>query len=227
MEVCLEAFLAGAADGHVVVARRQTAGRGRTGRAWHSSDEGGLYLSLLLRGFTEPPAGLTLAAGLGVGEAVRRLGAPDVRLKWPNDVLLGERKAAGILTQWIAGGGAEVNGGGGAIVGVGLNVAQRTFPPDLVALATSIALETGRTPTLAAALDALLDALDEAVDAFRRGGLAWAVPEWSARSGLWGRRARTAGVEGTMERLEADGSLVVRTDAGESTIVTAGAVELL
>jgi BirA family biotin operon repressor/biotin-[acetyl-CoA-carboxylase] ligase len=219
MDICLEALHAGAADGHVVVARRQTAGRGRTGRAWHSADDGGLYLSLLLRGFLEPPAGLTLAAGLGVGEAVRRLGATDVRLKWPNDVLLGERKAAGILTQWID--------GGGAIVGVGLNVAQHAFPPDLEALATSIALEVGRAPNLETALDVLLDALDEAVDAFRRGGLAWAVPEWSARSGLWGRRARTAGVEGTMERLDAEGSLVVRTDAGEATIVTAGAVDLL
>jgi BirA family biotin operon repressor/biotin-[acetyl-CoA-carboxylase] ligase len=219
MDVCLEALQAGAADGHVVVARRQIAGRGRTGRAWHSADDGGLYLSLLLRGFAAPPAGLTLAAGLGVGDAVRRLGAPDVLLKWPNDVLLGDRKAAGILTQWI-----EPDA---AIVGVGLNVAQRTFPPELETLASSIALETGRTPTLAAALDVLLDALDEAVDAFRRGGLAWVVPEWSARSGLWGRRARTAGVEGTMERLEADGSLVVRTATGGVLIVTAGAVDLL
>ena len=219
MDLCAAALRAGAEDGHVVVAARQTAGRGRTGRAWHSPGDGGLYCSILLRHFPTPPAGLTLAAGIGAVDATRRLGAPDARLKWPNDVLLGDRKAGGILTQWL--------GDGAAVVGVGLNVAQRSFPPELAGIATSISIETGRAPDLDDALDTLLHALDEAVDSFRRDGLRWAVPEWTARSDLWGRRARAAAVEGVMLRLEPDGALVVRTDAGHTVTVAAGAVDLL
>jgi BirA family biotin operon repressor/biotin-[acetyl-CoA-carboxylase] ligase len=224
MDVCAEAARAGAPDGHVVVARRQTAGRGRTGRSWHSDDEGGLYFSLLLRGFARPAAasGVTLAAGIGVWDAVRALGANDVRLKWPNDVLLGERKVAGILAEWIPG----LADGGAVVVGVGLNLSQRAFPGDVAATATSIALAAGRAPGPDEALRAVLGALEAAFGEFRRAGLGWVVPEWSARSGLWGRRARAAGVEGVMVRLEADGSLVVRTDDGGLRTVGADTVDL-
>jgi BirA family biotin operon repressor/biotin-[acetyl-CoA-carboxylase] ligase len=221
MELAVAAARSGAADGHVVLARRQTAGRGRTGHAWHSADDGGLYLSVVLRGFADPAgaAGLTLAAGLGVAEAVRRLGSADVRLKWPNDVLLGERKVAGILTEWV--------GDGTVVVGVGLNVAQTAFPAELAGTATSVALSTGASPELAAALEVLLEALGEAVAEFRQNGLAWVVPEWSARSGLWGRRCRVAGVAGVLRRLGPDGALVLEHDDGTSRRLTAGSVELL
>jgi len=221
MEACAAAARAGAPDGHVVIARRQTAGRGRTGCAWHSADDGGLYLSLLLRGFVSPGAarGLTLAAGLGVGEAVRRLGVPTVTLKWPNDVLVGGRKVAGILAEW--------SGEDAVIVGVGLNVSQPGFPAELSGIATSVALASGRNVDTEAALEVLLDALAEAFDAFRREGLPWAVREWTARTGLWGRRARAAGVDGTLLRLEPDGSLIVRCDDGRERTITADAVDLL
>jgi len=221
MELAAAAARAGAADGHVVLARRQTAGRGRTGRVWHSNDDGGLYLSVVLRGFDGPPgaAGLTLAAGLGVAEAARRLGAAEVRLKWPNDLLLGERKVAGLLTEWL--------GDGTAVVGVGLNVGQTAFPDGLGGTATSIALATGGAPEPAAALEVLLEVLGEAVESFRKGGLAWVVPEWTARSGLWGRRCVAAGVPGVLRRLDPDGALVLEQDDGTERRLTAGAVELL
>ncbi|MBN1773537.1 MAG: biotin--[acetyl-CoA-carboxylase] ligase [Deltaproteobacteria bacterium] len=221
MEPAAAAARAGAADGHVVLARRQTAGRGRTGRVWHSDDDGGLYLSVVLRGFDGPTgaAGLTLAAGLGVAAAVRRLGTADVRLKWPNDVLLGERKVAGILSEWL--------GEGTAVVGVGLNVGQTAFPAELAATATSLALATGAAPTPEAELEVLLEALGGAVAAFRTGGLAWVVPEWTGRSGLWGRRCTVAGVTGVLRRLDPDGALVLESDDGTERRLTAGAVELL
>jgi BirA family biotin operon repressor/biotin-[acetyl-CoA-carboxylase] ligase len=221
MELAATAARAGAADGHLVLARRQTAGRGRTGRAWHSADDGGLYLSLVLRGFADPAAaaGLTLAAGLGAADAVRRLGAADVRLKWPNDVLLGERKVAGLLAEWV--------GDGAAVVGIGLNVGQPSFPAELAAIATSVALATGAAPDPQRALETLLEALGEAVAAFRERGLAWVVPEWTARSGLWGRRCTVAGTAGTLRRLDPDGSVVLEEDDGAERVLTAGAVELL
>jgi len=221
MDLAAAAARAGAPDGHVVLARRQTAGRGRAGRAWHSADDGGLYLSVVLRGFDGPAAagGLTLAAGLGVAEAVRWLGAADVRLKWPNDVLLGERKVAGILTDWV--------GDGAAVVGVGLNVAQASFPGELAGTATSVALAAGAAPEPAAALEVLLETLDAAVARFRENGLAWVVPEWTARSGLWGRRGRAAGVAGVLRRLDPDGALVLEQDDGTERRLTAGALDLL
>lgn len=221
MELAAAAARAGAPDGHLVLARRQTAGRGRSGRAWHSADDGGLYLSVVLRGFAGPAAaaGLTLAAGLGVAGAVRRLGAPAPHLKWPNDVLLGERKVAGILTDWV--------GDGAAVVGVGLNVAQTSFPAELAGTATSVALAAGSAPEPGAALEVLLETLGEAVSAFRAHGLAWVVPEWTARSGLWGRRGAAAGVAGVLRRLDPDGALVLEADDGSERRLTAGAVELL
>jgi len=227
MDACLAAVRAGAADGHVVVASRQTAGRGRTGRSWHSEDDGGLYLSVAIRRFERPAAaaGVTLAAGVAVHDAAASLGATDLDLKWPNDLLIGGRKVAGILTEWLDPPPGDARPA--VIIGVGLNVGQRVFPPDLAAAATSLATATGRESTSDEALDAVLDALDAALDAFGRDGLRWAVPEWSHRSRLWGRRARAAGVEGVMVRLDPDGALVVRRDSGAEERLTAGLVELL
>lgn len=240
MEECAAALRAGAPDGYVVVARRQSAGRGRVGRAWHSSDDGGLYVSFLLRGFESAAAatGLTLAVGVGTLDAVRALGVSRATLKWPNDVLAGARKLAGILTEWVGerGPGAprppggrrppEPSPSGAAIVGIGLNAAQSGFPPDLAPIASSIAVETGLVVSLDDALAALLAGLEPAVDSFRREGLGWVVPAWSARSDLWGRRARAGGVDGTLLRLAADGALVLRGDDGREVSVTADAVEL-
>jgi BirA family biotin operon repressor/biotin-[acetyl-CoA-carboxylase] ligase len=221
MAECVSACRDGAPDGHVVVARRQSAGRGRTGRAWHSADEGGLYCSLLLRGFADAhaAAGLTLAAGIGVFDAARTLGVPGLALKWPNDLLAGGRKLAGILTEWLP--------DGAAVVGIGFNAAQERFPDDLAALAVSASLASGRPISTDQALAALLAGLEAAFDSFRLQGLAWTVPEWSSRSGLWGRRARAAGAEGFMVRLEEDGALVVRTEDGALRRVTADVVDLL
>jgi len=221
MQECVTACRNGSLDGHVVVARRQTAGRGRTGREWHSADEGGLYLSVLLRGFADArsAAGLTLAAGLGVYDAARALGVPDLTLKWPNDLLAGGRKLAGILTEWLP--------EGAAVVGVGFNAAQQRFPDDLASLAVSASLAAGRPISLDEALAALFSSLESAFDSFRAQGLARVVPDWSSRSGLWGRRARAAGVEGVMVRLEEDGALVVRMDEGRERRITADVVDLL
>ena len=192
MDECTAALRAGAPDGHVVVARRQSGGRGRTGRAWHSADEGGLYLSFVLRGFDSAAAasGLTLSVGVGALDAVRALGVERATLKWPNDVVVDGRKLAGILTSWVDG---ETPASSGAVVGIGLNVAQASFPDKLAPIASSVAIETGRAREPGAVLSELLASVEAAVDSFRRDGLAWVVPAWSSRSDLWGRRARAAG----------------------------------
>lgn len=128
---------AGAADGLVLLALRQTAGRGRRGAAWFSPPGDSLAFSILVRPHA-PRAlwpRLALAAGLAVAEAVEASGA-SAGIKWPNDVWIGHRKVAGILVEAAA----EF-----AIVGIGLNVHTTTFPAEVADLATSLRLESGRS----------------------------------------------------------------------------------
>jgi BirA family transcriptional regulator, biotin operon repressor / biotin---[acetyl-CoA-carboxylase] ligase len=123
----------GEPHGTAVIASVQTAGIGRHGHQWHSEDQGGLYLSIILRLEIAPT--LTLALGLAVQRALCDIAEISTDLRWPNDVLLNNRKLAGILAQ-----SAE----GAVIAGIGLNVNQAEFPPDLAEIATSLKIETGR-----------------------------------------------------------------------------------
>lgn len=154
-ELALRAIASGSArHGDVHVARAQTAGRGRRGASWFSSAGQGLYVSLVLAP-TRPLEGvwLSVASGLAVHDAVASLGLTQARLKWPNDVLVGEAKLAGLLIEsrglpstapWY-------------VVGLGLNVLQRDFPEDLRAQrkVTSLALE-GLDVSVDAALETCL-----------------------------------------------------------------------
>src|SRR5688572_13455030 len=123
-----------ARHGDVHMAEGQSAGRGRLGRGWASASGEGLYLSVvLLPSAPVVPTALTMGAGLAVLEAARALGARRARLKWPNDVLVEGAKLAGILVE--ARGTAPPHGTAPshAVVGIGLNVRQRAFPPELEA----------------------------------------------------------------------------------------------
>ncbi|MFL6130383.1 MAG: biotin--[acetyl-CoA-carboxylase] ligase [Mycobacteriales bacterium] len=216
---------AGAPEGLVLVAEEQTGGRGRLDRGWRSPPRAGLTFSVLLR---PPPAvpvhrrtWLPLLAGLAVQQAVERLSGVPVRLKWPNDVLLGvptrtagPAKVAGILVQ------AD---GGAVVVGVGLNVSARRgeLPPGGTSLAVEAAQCTDRDPLLRAIL--------------RRLGALYA--EWCARGGdpggtraayeavcdTLGRAVRVLlpnGTEltGTATGLDTDGRLVLSTTDGQRAV---------
>lgn len=126
----------GAADGLIVLAENQTAGRGRRGAAWFSPTGESLAFSVLMR--PEEPVALwprlALAAGLAVAEAVESFG-PQTGIKWPNDVWIGHRKVAGILVE---------SDPGFAVVGIGLNVNTLAFPPEVAHLATSLRIETSQ-----------------------------------------------------------------------------------
>lgn len=124
----------GEPHGTAVIADVQTAGIGRQGHTWHSDDLGGLYISIILRVAGSTPI-LTMALGLAVQRAVNDLAQVSSDLRWPNDVMLSERKLAGIIVQ-----SAE----GALIAGIGLNVNQTEFPPELAEIATSLKRETGR-----------------------------------------------------------------------------------
>lgn len=174
----------GAPAGLVLRAERQDGGRGQHRRSWHSPP-GGLWFTVLLR-----PArveGLSLAAGLACVRAARALGVP-ASLRWPNDVYVGERKLAGILTESrLLGNRVDF-----ALLGIGLNVNLRSedFPEALRDQATSLALEIGQPMDAEDVFERLLDELDEVLEHHRQGGLPRLLPEIRQVCSTLGRRVR-------------------------------------
>lgn len=221
MRRAAELARAGCAAGTVVAARQQTAGIGRLGRSWDSRP-GGLYFTLVLRPRLEP-AQLpltTLALGLGVADALQLFAGLAVDLRWPNDVLAGGRKLAGILAQFQE---------GALLAGVGLNVNQRDFPPELAAIATSLWIETGREQDLEILLRALVRSMESHVGILETSGAEAILRLFeSASSYACGRRVlvETPGgaTTGVTAGLTPEGFLRVRRDDGALAVVTAGGV---
>ena len=221
---------AGAAEGLCVVAREQTAGRGRRSRAWASPKDAGLYFSVVLRpalAAADWPL-LTLAAALAARDALRQACALDTDIKWPNDLLACGRKLCGILAEAV-----ETARGRACVLGVGINLTADAYPAELRAHATSVAEAAAAPPDREAVLAALVRAL-----ALRYGrlqepdGAADAVRAWAAASSYAaGRRVRVAlageTFAGTTRGLEPDGALRVETNDGEIKIVRAGDVTSL
>jgi BirA family biotin operon repressor/biotin-[acetyl-CoA-carboxylase] ligase len=179
---------AGAPHGLVVLAEHQTAGRGRLDRKWLSPAGEGVYLSILLRpGLVEAGANLIgVGVGVATSETVEDLGVRRSRVKWPNDVYVGERKISGILTEARDAGTEDAV----FVVGIGINVLQEAFPDDLRAPATSLRIETGREPTIDEVVDALLPRQESWIDAVLQGHLAALDAAFDARDMLKGRRIR-------------------------------------
>ncbi|MES1205299.1 MAG: biotin--[acetyl-CoA-carboxylase] ligase [Pseudomonadota bacterium] len=221
---------AGAAEGLLVTADEQTAGRGRLGRTWHSPPGTNLMLSLLLR--PKRPAAeiptLTLLAGGALSAAIRALGF-ETRVKWPNDLLLRaggrEKKVAGILTEASSEGGRI----GHVVVGIGLNVNTEGFPDELSSKATSLRIARGAALSRVEVLARMLGALEAAFDDFAARGPAAAVEWWEAHAelGRAGRVQMQAGdrtIEGLVTGLGVDGALEVRDDAGTLHRIVSGEV---
>src|SRR5271166_4491122 len=139
----------GVTSGTVVVAEEQTAGIGRQQRPWHSEAESGLYFSVVLRVPVDPM--ITMALGLATVDAIQKTTGIACDLRWPNDVLIEDRKVAGILTQVEA---------SAVIAGIGVNVNHTAFPPELQAQATSLRIASGRLQSREALLIELLPAVD-------------------------------------------------------------------
>ena len=159
--VCKTLAQQGAEDGTAVIAARQTAGRGRMGRGFESPAELGLYLSMLWRPVASPEGllPLTAMASASAALAIRRVTGADVRIKWPNDLVLNGKKLVGILTEVsLADGGVDY-----VVVGIGVNLRQRPedFSPEVAKIATSLAAE-GYDVERETLETALVDALRQA-----------------------------------------------------------------
>jgi BirA family biotin operon repressor/biotin-[acetyl-CoA-carboxylase] ligase len=198
--------------GDVVIAEEQTAGQGRHGHTWHSAPGGGIYCSLVL---PQTPV-LTLALGLATHTAIFESTGLVCDLRWPNDLMLNDRKVAGILVQAV---------GRNAIAGIGINVNHTAFPADVTALATSLRIAAGRPIHREEILLALLPAIDTIVAQDKSAILAAFTHLSSYASGLRVEVDQPDGIlEGTTAGLDTDGYLIVRRDDGTSTLIIAGGV---
>lgn len=219
---------AGAGPGTVVAAARQTAGRGRTGRAWHSPPEGNLYISLAVElgsAAKEAVPFMPLAAGVAAWDAIRDAGYMKPFLKWPNDVLADGRKLAGILCEIPVSLASGV-----AVVGLGVNIATLDFPGELAQTAVSLAALLNGERVAEGKLTARLSAgwvagLERMMLDIRAGRSAGIVEAWRVRAEPFGRRVRVGEVEGVTAGLDDCGRLEIVQDSGERTFVAGGIVE--
>lgn len=199
--------IAGAPHGTLVTATEQTAGRGRQGRTWTAAAGDALLMSLVLR---DPPALLPLAAAVAVADAVTGTSGPEARIKWPNDVLLGGGKVAGILAE-----GRPQEGW--TVLGIGLNVAGSAAR--LPERAATLGRGPGDVePVLAAVLAALEDVL--ALDELE------VLERFRARDALAGREVSWLGGHGRAVGVDDAGRLVVEQAGGERTALEAGEIHL-
>jgi BirA family biotin operon repressor/biotin-[acetyl-CoA-carboxylase] ligase len=238
--VALELAEQGAADRTVVIADHQTAGRGRRGARWEDEPGASLLVSIVLRPELAPPRLPTLsyAAAVAVAEALAAVAPIVPRLKWPNDVLVGARKIAGILLE------TKLNGMTGrvgapstlsrppsalpehavpattiTILGIGINLGQRAFPPELAERATSVVIETGLAVDREAVLTALLERFDVWRERLQADGFDAVRRRWITLSDTIGRRVSVEGREGIARDLDEDGALVLEADGGRHRVV--------
>jgi BirA family biotin operon repressor/biotin-[acetyl-CoA-carboxylase] ligase len=221
MNVAARLAAAGAPHGTVVLADEQTAGIGRLGRTWQSIVDAGLYSSVLLRLGIAPthfPV-VTLVLGLATADAIQKATGLACDLRWPNDVLIRERKVAGILAQLHD---------GCVVAGIGINVNQTSFPDGLRTPPTSLLIESNRKPQSREALAArLMESLDCFCGILETEGPESILRTFSAASSYALHRrviVEESGREGVTAGLDEQGFLMVRFDNGSVERVAAGGV---
>jgi BirA family transcriptional regulator, biotin operon repressor / biotin---[acetyl-CoA-carboxylase] ligase len=212
---------AGAAHGTVVLAEEQSAGVGRLGRTWHSPPAAGIYCSIVLRLKLAPASApvCSLLVGLAAADAIQKTTNLLCDLRWPNDVLIGERKTAGILTHLI---------GDCVIAGIGINVNQLAFPSDLRTPATSLRIESnGRLQSREQLIVQLLESLDAFCQKLDSEGAGAILRAFSAASSYAKNRrvmVEESGALGTTGGLDENGFLLIRFDDGQTQRLAAGGV---
>lgn len=221
----------GACEGTVVLAERQTAGKGRLGRQWVSPGGVNLYLSVVLRPELPPYEApqLTFLSAVAVARTIEELTSLRPAIKWPNDLLLDDRKVAGLLNEMSA----ETDRVAFVILGIGvnLNMAADQFPDDLRTPATSLALAAGcpvpRVPFAAR----LLANLDAEYARFCRSGFAPVREEWARRCNAFGRQVSvTIGsqtLQGPFAGIDHDGALLLTLPDGRQERVLSGDVTVV
>jgi BirA family biotin operon repressor/biotin-[acetyl-CoA-carboxylase] ligase len=210
-DVALELAASGEPEGTVVSALSQTSGRGRLGRSWWNKPGESAMFSVVFR----PPGPiwefgqLAFVAGLAVAECLEREVRSEISLKWPNDVLLRGYKVAGILIE---------TGAGAAVVGIGINANQHSFPDSLSDKATSVAIEAGRECDVRALVEKAAAALLVRYETYLCNGFEEILAAW--RKYMWGRGCQVAiqigksVIDGAIVDVDSAGALIVSDAAG-------------
>jgi len=218
----------GAFEGTIVIAEMQTAGRGRKGRGWFSPPRQGIYVSLILRPTMTPSEapGITLMTGVAAAEALLSLTDLDVRIRWPNDLMVGGRKIAGILTEIST----EMDRIDHVVVGLGVNVNNRheDLHPQIRESATSVLIETGQVLARAGLIRAILEHFETSYAVFSQKGFEPFRQRWKELSGIIGRCivvemiGRT--LAGEVLDIDPEGLLILRDDEGRRHRIVSGDV---
>jgi BirA family biotin operon repressor/biotin-[acetyl-CoA-carboxylase] ligase len=212
----------GEPQGTLVVAEQQTGGRGRLGRHWESPPFVNLYCSVILRPTLEPTAAprITLTAAVALADTIESFSIGPT-IKWPNDILVGGKKLAGVLTEAVS----TAKRLEFVILGIGvnLNFALEAMPPEIRERATSLAALTGAPISREDFLRRLIHHLDRCYGILEAAGFAAIAPHWDRRFDLRGRTVRVEMMDRTIfgrtVGLDRDGALIVETDDGKERIV--------
>lgn len=224
-----ELALEGAPEGTLVVAEKQTAGRGRRGKVWESPLGTGIWMSLVLRPQIAPAEAsvLTLLCGLATAEAIEAETGLSAGIKWPNDILINGKKAVGILTEMDC----EMSEVHFVIPGIGINVNTASFPPEIAEIATSLYLECGKTVSRRRLVHKVLERLEEHYETFlRTGSFAAMLEDYRKHCITLGKEVHVLGREPFFAEaldITPEGELLVRrADNGKEEVVFSGEVSI-
>ena len=207
-------------DGIIIAAEEQRAGKGRLGRSWSSGADGGLFFSLLMRPELPPVdiASITLASGYAVCLAIRNFTGLDARIKWPNDVIIGNKKLCGILTEMAA----QSDCIDYVIIGIGVNVNNASFPEEISEKATSLYLETDTRINRSDLLAEIIKRLDSVISSFLVSLSIDDIENFKRLCATMGRQVSVkrgnTEITGTACDITPTGELIIQTDIGNVTI---------
>lgn len=229
-ELAKELALGGAVEGTVVVAEEQTMGKGRRGRTWYSPAGKGLWFTVILRPPISPAdaAKLTLVTAVAVTKIIREMTGLPAGIKWPNDVLVSGRKAAGILTEMSA----EIETVNHLVIGIGVNfnLDPGAIPSELAEIATSVTRAGVETVSRAALLAGILNNLDDLYQDFLNGNFPHILSAWKEMSVTLNRQVKVESIgmseEGMAIDIDEDGALLLQIKDGTIKKVLAGDVSL-
>ncbi len=224
MDIAMQFGIKSASEGTLVLAESQSKGRGRLGREWVSPKYKGIYLSLILRPKILPNQApvLTLLAAVSICEAIKTIADLDVKIKWPNDILMHNKKLGGILTEL----NAEMDQVRFVVIGIGLNVNndKKTLPDGAISLKE----EKGETINRIGLLQEILRKIENNYLIFQDKGPGAIINKWRSYNITLGRRVKVVSqkhhIEAEAIDIDTEGALIIRNDSGLMQKVTAGDV---
>jgi len=215
-------------DGTVIIAEEQTAGRGRLGRSWISQKGCGIWMSIILKPNIQPQEALNLTqvAAISVVKAIEEVFHVESKIKWPNDIILNNKKVCGILTEMSS----EIDKINYVIIGIGVNVNCDNFPEELKGKATSLYLETNSKVDRKKLTASILNNLEFYYNAYLQKGFEYIRPICIEKSITIGRQIKVIANEGEIEgkavTIDNNGSLVVETKEGKRLSIISGDVSV-